>query len=342
MFCTHSEVFDVLLDADTQGRAGTLYAVGNGNEAYVVMGTEDGKRILVQTVTDQSGSRRGNQAIVDVPGIMKLTGAQLSGRYAARHRLRRLRRHRRLGLDRSLLYGGAAVGAAGHTRQGGLGPRSWHLLASPARLLRLRLLGARHAALSCQEAADGGSTGRMDLFVDDVLVGSNSTPDGSYEVNHFLLSNGQYVLLTGEGPGEARVFHAPVNSPNQFKAPLLVKFKATSPTTTWPITAWESTGGTSLLVVEVDVSGGGLSTPASLWQGAFSNLDDVGNTPPPMTAIQQALKPADLPTFYLYGRPSKVRRRRGRRRIELPSNDSIVFGLFSHTDGKPLLLGQPV
>ncbi len=338
--CTDGEVFDALVNSDTNGHAGNVFAVGNGTEAYVVMGTDDRKRVLVQSVTDHPGSRRGNKAVVDVAGSMTVTGAQIS---ASTLHVTGYGDYKNNSTWESIDLSFDLTNSLAAT------PDKEDLAAAPSGCPEIRRafyvydsVGVRHSAVSCLEDASGPSTGPMHLYVDGTPVGTTSTPNGTWEVNHFEISNGQYVVLTGEGPGEARLLHAAVNSPANFSSPVEVKFEATAPVTTWPMAAWDSTGGTSLLVLEVDVSGGGLSTPATLWHGVFSNLDDVAQTPPPsMTAIQQALKPADITKFYLYGKPSKIDIGEVVAGFIFPAENSVVYGLFS-ADGTPLSLGRPV
>ncbi len=337
VICASGGIFDVVGNTNTQGRSGNLFAVGNGAQAYAVMGTDDGKHVLVQTVTDQVGaSRLGNSAFVDVAGNMKVTGAQLSG-----------------GTLQVTGYGtyGATSTPGGivlsFNVMQGLPPTPDNVDIVPApngctqvrgAFYRYDSLGARHSALSCLE----GSNGPMDLYVDGKLVGSNPTPDGTYEVTDFALSHSEYVVLTGESPGQALVFHAPVGSPGQFGTPAKVQFEVSSPGATWPMAAWESTTGTSLLVLEANVTGGGFATPVKLYQGAFSNLDNITQVPPPMTAIEQALTAADIAKLHLYGKPSPVGVGEVLVGSTFPAQDSIVFGLFSSADGTPLLLDHPV
>lgn len=347
VLCSDNDQFTVLADTDTAGKTAdnSLFVVGDGAKAYVVMGSNDGSTVLVQTVTDKAGPGRVDSkalATVIPPGSMNVTGAQLAG-----------------GKLHIMGYGNYdnVNGMSGidvafdQPNPPGIDPNSASETDIPLpggctsvkrAFYTYDSAGQLHSAVAC-DASDGGSD--HDLYVDGALL--PSAPAGSTnEVTHFALSHGEYVLLTGEGPGVGLVYHAKLATPPAkptFPDGQNVLF-ASQGHATWLLAAWPAASGTSLMALDVTrVDGGyGFGPPTTVYQGVPNSLDDLAQVPPP--GLNPIANAPDAPSFQkldLYGKPEAVLFGTVMVGEPLTAKNHIAIALFS-PDGSPYFVDQSV
>ncbi len=331
--CTGIETFHVLKGTQTTGltASNSLFVATGNNEAYVVMGTENPAHVFVQRVTDQSGSSRLAE-FADIQPDIHVTGAQIVGNtlhvtgYGNYYNSGWGQVDLSFSLQSPIDWTAPTVDFAPVPAPCATIQRAFYIYDSS---------GQRHSAMSCVEDADGGSGG-MDLYVDGNPIGTNQALDGSYEVTSFALSHAQYVLVTGEAPGEGVVFYGSFGSASLTKSKK-IQFGANGGS--WPLAAWESTSGTSIILYSVRFDpDAGFGFPLDLYAGTVSDLATLDNVPPPNMLHIASVN--SQPAIRLAGKPAHVTNRTLLAESTF-GGDEVAFSVFA-ADGTPLALHQVV